>query len=438
MKKSNAKYTDLGFIRQNEFNVNDTTSIKLNTNIDVIECILYANVDTIKSLKNKTIVYNDIFYIISTKKAFSCNTYRYGDGFETTLTDDSCIFKFSSIFLLNHSPENLIDCVIYFYHQLGITYDSNYIIRNLNIYYIECCCDILATPVTLHQLNTFCDYVNSEIHGSVKPLVPHIAIDRIINHSFSNKKLHAHAGDDIEIIEPFFNSDKKTKNPRSKVKIYNKLLASLSNYKKSFHWINYYHRNGYFNFTDEQFTVFHDSLLSLEKDERIEIYNTLKSNGFSILRLEFCLDSSYLKQIIAGGNEQFKQFKSFYNVISKHSQLFLHCLEIWQPKMVLDSGRMELLPIIQEIQNQLLNGDIDLSNTNYEIGYDETSMNQKILKNESRIRGYYTGINNIISDSHRYYTENDDHVAFLKSAMEKSSATTKLCQEILNGYGVTS
>lgn len=412
--------------------------IKLNTNIDVIEGIVYTNVDIIKSIKNKIIVYTDIFSIKLTKKAFSCNTNKYGEGFEITLTDDSFIFKFTSIFLRSNPPDSLIYCVHYFYHELGITYEIDYIINNLKMYYVECCCDILATPATLHQLNLFSDFVNSELHGSVKPLVPHIAIDRIINHSFSDKKIHAHGGDDIEISEPFFNSDKKTKNPRSKVKLYNKLLTSLCNYKKSYHWLKYYHRNGYFHFTDDEFAHFHDAMLALEKNERIEIYNILKSNGFSIIRLEFCLDSSYLKQIIASGNEQFKQFKLFYNVISKHPQLFLHCLEIWQPKMVLDTGRMELLPIIQAIKNQLLNEDIDLSNDDYGNGDDKTNMNQQKSKNESRLRGYFTGTNNIISDTTRLYTKKNDHVEFIKRVLEKSSATTKLCQEILNGYGITS
>jgi len=310
-------------------------------------------------------------------------------------------FNFTSPFLRNAiDNDDTIRFVCYFFQIFGIDYNTDYIKSNLKVYCFECYADILSRPKDMHKIvSDTITLINTDIHGDVA--VPKIRI----NGNHLQKKLNGDKKNGDHTIEQSFIR-------KSKFKVYNKLFQICKKYNQSAHWWRHY--KDYFDFTDDEFQLFNRNISSMPSSYKTKIYNKLKSNGFSIIRVEYCLDYSILTEWISNSeNENGIYYKSFITVLNNPEHLFLFLMEHYNIELMDDNLKWNVHPLFFMIE-QVLQNNLNTKFTTFPLDQE----NEKFLKRKLFEKNSLSGITLLENSIYKILESQDDKVK-LKEHMDK-------------------
>ncbi|MYL82460.1 hypothetical protein GTA51_04815 [Desulfovibrio aerotolerans] len=161
-----------------------------------------------------------------------------------------------------------------------------------------------------------------------------------------------------------------------------------------------------------------------------KIYKKFISNSFSIVRLEYCLTGSYIKQIIKKtGDVRYEQFSYLINCLNNFADLFLLSSATWEPEIISDDAKYHLLPIVSDAKTKIING--AYKSMPPIIEEDENLMEKVKIQKERQLNGYCTGISNIYYNSGDYTKNADERIKLLQDSMANLSRLMETGQEII-------
>ncbi len=404
------KYNIVFSICKEKLNKIQGNDFMVSCGIDNIEGVLYTS-NAIPSNIYHNITINDpvkkLFKTIRRKNNLLVVYLVNNHDVKITINNDtpsSIQFNFTSPFLRNAiDNDDTIRFICDFFQIFGTDYNNDYIKSNLKVYCFECYTDILSRPKATDKIISDTIFlINTDIHGDVT--LPKIRI----NGNHLQKKLNGDKKNGDHTIEQLFIR-------KSKFKVYNKLFQICKKYNQSTHWWRNY--KDYFGFSDDEFKSFNMNMASMgskSSSYKTKIYNKLKSNGFSIIRFEYCLDYSLLNKWISNSeNENGIYFKSFITVLNNPEYLFLFLMGNYNIELLDDTMNWNTHPLFlmigQVLQN---NGNVKFTPCPLDIE------NENALKLKLSEKNSLSGLTLLENSIHKIIELQDDEVK-LKEHLNK-------------------